>query len=110
MALYKLPCVHCGAFIERDARFCPFCQSGSPFGYHCPTCLRPVEKGQPICSGCGRVLFVPCPACGKPTFAAEKCAHCGASLMKRCQNPRCGELQFFDNEKCTACGKKFKQK
>lgn len=108
MASYKQPCIHCGAYIERDSQFCSSCQSGSPFGYLCPACLRPIEKGQPLCSGCGRALYIPCPACGKTTFAGERCDQCGASLMVRCQNPRCGVQQFFENEKCTTCGKKIK--
>jgi hypothetical protein len=29
--------------------------------------------------------------------------------MFRCPNERCGVLQFFENEKCTACGKKIKK-
>ncbi len=51
MATYKQPCLHCGEFIERDSRLCPKCHSRSPFGYHCPTCLKPIEKGQAVCSG-----------------------------------------------------------
>ena len=109
MATYKQPCVHCGTFIDRDARFCPKCASRSPFGYLCPTCLRPVEKGSAVCAECGRPLYVICPACQKQTFVDDKCEQCGASLMIRCQNPRCGELQFFENTKCTACGKKLKK-
>ncbi|NLB40889.1 MAG: hypothetical protein GX815_01260, partial [Clostridiales bacterium] len=58
MAGYKHPCIHCGVYIEGDSRFCPSCQSGSPFGYLCPNCLRPIEKGQAVCSGCGRSLYV----------------------------------------------------
>lgn len=108
MASYKQPCIHCGTYIEPDSRFCPSCQSGSPFGYLCPTCLRTIEKGQPICSACGRPLYVYCPTCGQRTFVQEKCEQCGGTLMVRCQNPRCGVLQFFENQKCTACGKKIK--
>jgi CRISPR/Cas system-associated protein Cas10 (large subunit of type III CRISPR-Cas system) len=108
MASYKQPCIHCGTYIEPDSRFCPSCQSQSPFGYLCPACLRPIQKGQSICSACGRPLFTACPVCGKQTFVQEKCEQCGASLMIRCQNPRCGVLQFFENTKCTACGKKIK--
>lgn len=108
MASYKQPCLHCGAYIERDSRFCPACQSGSPFGYLCPACSRPIEKEQPRCSGCGRALTITCPACKKQTFVQEKCEQCGAALMVSCQNPRCGAQQFFENEKCTACGKKIK--
>lgn len=108
MASYKQPCHHCGKYIEADSRFCPFCMSGSPFGYLCPNCLRPIQKGQPICTGCGRMLYTSCPSCNKSTFVQECCEQCGKTLMVRCQNHRCGVLQFFENTKCTACGKKIK--
>lgn len=110
MAGYKKPCVRCGSFIEADSRFCPACGSGSPFGYLCPTCLRPAEKTQAVCSGCGRPLYVVCPHCGGRTFVQETCEQCGAPLMIRCENPRCGAAQFFENTKCTACGKKLRPK
>jgi RNA polymerase subunit RPABC4/transcription elongation factor Spt4 len=109
VATYKQPCVHCGAFLERDSRLCPHCHSRSPFGYHCPACHRPIAKGQAVCSGCGRSLYVTCPACNAQTFVGERCEACGAGLMIPCANPRCGELQFFENVKCTACGKKIKR-
>jgi predicted amidophosphoribosyltransferase len=108
MAFYKQPCIHCGAYIDRDARFCSACGSHSPFGYLCPTCLRPVEKSQRLCAGCGRPLYVACPVCGGQTFVQEKCEQCGGSLMVKCQNSRCGAWQFFENTKCTACGAKIK--
>ena len=108
MATYKQPCLHCGEFIDRDARLCPMCGSRSPFGYRCPSCLRDIQKGQTVCSGCGRSLTVTCPACGQPTFADERCEKCGAGLLVICANRRCGEPQFFENTKCTACGKIIK--
>lgn len=108
MATYKQQCIHCGAFIERDSRFCPTCGSRSPFGYTCPTCRSPIQKEHRICSGCGRPLRIPCPHCGGMTFVGARCDHCGNSLLVQCSNPRCGELQFFQNPKCTACGKKIK--
>ena len=49
-------------------------------------------------------------ACGQETFVQERCEQCGGGLMIRCENRRCGELQFFQNTKCTACGKKIKVK
>ncbi len=109
MATYKQPCIHCGEFVERDSRLCPKCGSRSPFGYHCPTCLREIKKDQPACSGCGRSLTVTCPTCGQSTFADERCEKCSAGLMIHCTNSRCGELQFFENKKCTVCGKKIKR-
>jgi hypothetical protein len=69
--------------------------------------MREIQKGQPVCSGCGRALYVKCPTCGGQTFAGERCEACGAGLMINCTNARCGELQFFENTKCTACGKKI---
>lgn len=108
MATYKQPCIHCGTFLERDARFCSSCGSQSPFGYRCPACLAPIEKGRAVCAGCGRPLYVSCPACGQKTFVQEYCEHCRAGLLVRCENPRCGAFQFFENTKCTACGKKIK--
>ncbi len=108
MASYKQPCIHCGTLIERDSHFCPTCGSHSPFGYLCPTCLKPIQKNQKVCSGCGRPLYVACPACGKLTFVQETCEQCGKSLMIHCQNRRCQALQFFENRKCTACGKLIK--
>jgi len=111
MATYKQPCIHCGALVERDARFCPGCASNSPFGYQCPTCMREIQKGaQRVCAGCGRQLYIACPICRQLTFVQERCEACGASLMIRCKNPRCGVMQFYENEKCTACGKKIKPK
>jgi RNA polymerase subunit RPABC4/transcription elongation factor Spt4 len=109
MATYKQPCLHCGEFIERDSNLCPKCHSRSPFGYHCPSCFKPIQKGQAVCSGCGRSLYVTCPTCKAQTFAGERCEACGAGLMIHCTNPRCGELQFFENVKCTVCGKKIKR-
>lgn len=109
MATYKQPCVHCGELIERDAHLCPKCASRSPFGHLCPTCNRPIQKGGPVCSGCGRPLYVTCPSCHQQTFVDERCEVCGAGLMIYCSNTRCGALQFFENTKCTVCGKKIKQ-
>ncbi|MDR3305842.1 MAG: zinc ribbon domain-containing protein [Clostridiales Family XIII bacterium] len=108
MATYKQTCIHCGTLVERDARFCPTCGSHSPFAYLCPACRHEVEKGsQAICAGCGRALYITCPVCGGRTFVQEKCETCGARLTIHCPNKRCGMPQFFENEKCTACGKKI---
>ena len=109
MATYKQPCIHCKEMIERDSRFCPRCASRSPFGFQCPTCFKPIERGYAVCSGCGRKLNITCPVCGGQTFVgSEKCDACGKLLMIRCENKRCGELQFFENSRCTACGKAIK--
>ena len=110
MAVYKEPCIHCGEFIGRDSKFCTKCGSRSPFGYHCPACLKPIERGDTLCSGCGRPLTVICPYCGGNTFAgSDKCGACGKTLMILCENSRCGEAQFFENKRCVACGKPIKK-
>jgi len=109
MATYKKPCIHCNELIDGDDRYCPKCGSRSPFGYQCPSCLKPVERGNAACSGCGRSLMVVCPFCNARTFAGgDKCDACGKSLMILCENKRCGQYQFFENTKCTACGKPIK--
>jgi RNA polymerase subunit RPABC4/transcription elongation factor Spt4 len=110
MAGYKQSCLRCGSLIDRDAHHCPVCGSSSPFGYLCPSCLHPIEKGNALCAGCGRQLYLSCPLCGKPTFVQDSCEACGAALTIRCPNKRCGEPQFFQNEFCTACGMKIKEK
>ncbi len=109
MAFYKQPCIHCGVLVDRDARFCPKCGSDSPFGYHCPACLREISRDDAVCAGCGRQLTIPCPKCGEKTFVESKCDQCGADLTVLCPNKRCGQKQFFQNEKCTACGTKLKK-
>lgn len=109
MAFYKVPCIHCGTLVERDARFCPACGSASPFVHLCPTCLRQVNKQEQICAGCGRALHVVCPHCQGSTFVQERCERCLRPLTRPCENPRCGVQQFFENTKCTACGKKLKK-
>lgn len=108
MATFKQECIHCNSLIERDSHFCPKCGSHSPFGYACPTCLRMVTRDDAVCAGCGRGLFIDCPHCGGYTFAGERCDSCKHDLTVVCQNPRCLAPQFFENQRCTACGKKIK--
>jgi len=111
MASYKQSCIHCDALIESDSRFCVKCGSRSPFALRCPACLREVAKADLLCAGCGRSLVTKCPHCGQDTFVfLDKCAHCAGSLMLTCPNKRCGQLVFFENAKCTACGKKVGKK
>ena len=108
MASYKQPCLQCGTYIDRDVQICPFCQSNSPFGFRCPTCRVTITKNQWICANCGRSLYVSCPHCGKQTFVQDRCDVCKGSLLKQCQNRRCRASQFFENIRCTACGKLIK--
>jgi RNA polymerase subunit RPABC4/transcription elongation factor Spt4 len=110
MAEYKQTCQGCGAFIERNAKACPKCGSRSPFGYHCPECLKPISREDNTCSGCGRTLSAVCPYCGGKTFVgADNCDSCGQTLYIKCESKRCGEYQFFENKRCTACGKPIKK-
>jgi len=110
MATYKQPCIQCGKFIERDSRFCSNCGSMNPFGYRCPTCLKSIERENILCSGCGRSLSTACPYCKQQTFVgSENCDQCAKSLMIHCESKRCDALQFFENSKCTVCGKPIKK-
>jgi hypothetical protein len=96
--------------VDGNAHVCPKCGSRSPFGYHCPACLKPIERGNMLCASCGRQLMTVCPYCGGRTFVgAEKCDACSQTLLIRCENKRCGELQFFENPQCTVCGKKIRK-
>jgi len=110
VATYKKPCIHCGAMVEGDARYCYACGSQSPFGYNCPYCLQRIGKEQACCSSCGRALYIACPYCNGRTFVQTACETCGRSLLITCPNRRCQQPQFFQANKCTACGKKIKDK
>lgn len=105
MASYKQPCQNCGNLIDRYAKYCIYCHSRHPFGFQCPTCLHPVGREQVLCSSCGRPLNIVCPHCGQETFVDDQCDRCGQSLLVQCANRRCNQWQFFQNTKCTACGK-----
>jgi len=110
MATYKKPCIHCGALIDGDDNSCPRCGSRSPFGYSCPACLKPIDRDDVVCSGCGRPLYTACPRCARPVFVGDDvCQSCGGSLLILCPNKLCNKPQFFENVKCTACGKKIKR-
>jgi RNA polymerase subunit RPABC4/transcription elongation factor Spt4 len=109
MATYKTPCMQCSSLIDGSVHFCPYCGSRNPFGYHCPTCLKSIERGQLLCTSCGRKLVTPCPYCDTDTFiGSDRCDSCGQTLLIKCENKRCNEMQFFENTKCTACGKPIK--
>lgn len=110
MSTYNKPCIHCGERIDGDSKYCAKCGSRTPFGFICPNCLKPIERGNLLCSGCGRKLTVNCPLCKAETFVGSgKCEACGRSLLVKCENKRCGELQFFELTKCTVCGKAIKK-
>ncbi|MDR0335299.1 MAG: hypothetical protein LBH69_05395 [Methanomassiliicoccaceae archaeon] len=109
MATYKQPCNQCGELIDRDSRVCPKCATKNPYGFSCPKCLRTIARGDLACAGCGKTLTVACPLCNGQTFVgSSRCDACGRSLMVMCENKKCGVPQYFDNTKCTACGKAVK--
>lgn len=108
MAFYKEPCIHCGTLLPRDSHFCSKCGSRNPFIFSCPACLHEIRQGDAVCLGCGRHLYIFCPKCLEKTFVQDICERCGESLLVQCPNKRCGSMQFFENSKCTACGKKLK--
>lgn len=110
MAMYKQPCIHCGALVERDSHYCPKCASRTPFGFQCPYCLKSITRSDTVCPGCGRGVLTTCFYCGQQTFiGSERCDACGRWLMICCENKRCKEFQYFTITKCTACGKKIKK-
>lgn len=106
MASFKQACIFCNTLIDSDSRFCAKCGNRNPLAILCPSCLREVSKDDTVCAGCGRRLVISCPKCGKDTFVFDQCQACGASFMIPCSNKRCGEMVFFQNSHCKACGKK----
>lgn len=55
MPTFKHPCPHCGKWIERDVRACPFCATVDPFAPgRCPQCRAVVEDQ----------AWIACPKCG----------------------------------------------
>lgn len=109
MALFKKPCKHCGELVESDALVCPNCTRHNPLVDRCFNCNREITRNNKVCSGCGRPVYLACPVCKATTFMQDRCDVCGANLMIKCTNKRCGVDQFFNTIKCNACGKKIKK-
>jgi len=61
MPTYKHPCPHCGTWIERDVRACPFCGRPDPFAPgRCPQCQAVIEDpAWKACPKCGADLNAP---------------------------------------------------
>ena len=60
MPTIKHPCPHCGKWIQRDVRACPFCGTADPFAPgRCPSCRSVIEDP----------AWVACPACGASLVA-----------------------------------------
>jgi RNA polymerase subunit RPABC4/transcription elongation factor Spt4 len=55
MPTFKHPCPHCGKWIERDVRACPYCGVADPFAPgRCPQCRAVIED----------LTWITCPKCG----------------------------------------------
>ncbi len=110
MAGYNKQCIGCGELIGYDNRFCPICGRVSPFYDACPSCMAQIKREWQRCPSCGRSLYIACPFCAQKTYVSDKCDNCHAPLTVQCENKLCRSQQFFENQKCTECGKKIKHK
>ena len=100
----EIHCNKCGALLKPTSKFCPEC--GDRYD-PCPECGADLPLNATTCPVCGKVLPVPCPACGamldKPN--AKFCPECGVSLQKTC--PNCGAKIEGSPKFCLECGKKL---
>jgi RNA polymerase subunit RPABC4/transcription elongation factor Spt4 len=108
MATYMQPCIHCGHLVDSGENHCPNCTSSHPFTLVCPQCRQSVTATQAVCPDCGRGLYIACPHCGGRTFAQEFCQLCNRPLTVTCPNKACRDRQFYQNTRCTACGRPIK--
>ena len=106
---YMHPCRYCDKLIPPDSNVCPVCGKVNPLGPpRCPKCANPIQKGWISCNSCGLSLEYPCPACGKKTFFADYCEHCGHRLSVTCPHRKCKTEQPPVGENCIKCGKPLK--
>lgn len=90
MPTFKHPCRHCGKWIERDVRACPYCGTADPFvAGRCPQCRTPIDDPAWIaCPKCGTALKAASPSPGATTPSVtpppapepRRCSGCGAPL------------------------------
>ncbi|MDW5563132.1 MAG: zinc ribbon domain-containing protein [Methanomassiliicoccus sp.] len=103
---YMKPCRYCGELVPPDSNSCPICGKWNPVDeIRCPKCRSPIKEGWKGCAHCGQSLTVSCPACGKDTFFGDHCQQCGARLMVKCQQRKCGFEQPPLGPICSKCGK-----
>jgi hypothetical protein len=106
---FKHPCRYCNQLNPAESKVCPFCGKVNPIGpLRCPKCQNPIQKGWKTCSGCGLLLEISCPSCGKRTFLENYCGFCNNRLVVVCGNPKCKTEQMPGPEKCIKCGKPLK--
>jgi len=106
MSGYKQNCRYCDKLVEGDSNVCPYCRKVNPVGeIRCQKCRTPVKSDWKACNGCGLVLEIDCPKCGKKTFFGDYCAACNARLTVLCPNPKCKTEQAPVGTNCIKCGK-----
>lgn len=84
---FTITCVHCGATIAKNFKFCPQCgKENKEIAKECPNCHNIVAFKANFCPDCGTKLFdkdnvVLCKHCGKIVSETDLyCPDCGKSL------------------------------
>lgn len=84
---FTITCVHCGATIAKNFKFCPQCgKENKEVAKECPNCHNIVAFKANYCPDCGTKLFdkdnvVLCKHCGKIVSETDLyCPDCGKSL------------------------------
>ena len=73
-------CRHCGAEVEANAEFCPYC--GKKLVDYCTFCGAPMSPDETVCDECGMSASgVHCPQCGTLNMRPF-CRHCNTPLTK----------------------------
>ena len=73
-------CKHCGAEVDQNAEFCPFC--GGKLVDYCTFCGAPMSPTDTVCDECGMPANgVKCPNCGTLNVRSF-CRHCNTPLTK----------------------------
>ncbi|BAQ11060.1 antifreeze protein [Bacillus sp. OxB-1] len=82
----KVPCPHCQAPVNPDAKFCGECgQAVQQPKNACIKCQAELEADAKFCGQCGtkQATETICPSCGKTNSATAKfCGDCGENLQK----------------------------
>lgn len=108
LATYSKFCSYCNQLIPGDSTVCPLCMKEDPFTMRCLKCRNPIQKNWKVCSSCGIKLVAICPKCNKEVPTAIKCENCNETLLMRCKNKKCLEVQVVTKgRKCIKCGKKI---
>ena len=77
MPTYKHPCPHCGKYIDRVVKACPFCLTPEPFTTP-PTAKTAPQATQPTAPSAVPDQGKKCTGCGAPLAAGARfCTVCG---------------------------------